>query len=116
MSLYQLQKLLYAVNRGGAEQAAYREEREALLARYELADEERAALREPDIGLLYVLGVNPQILMHFAAALGIDWFDYVARMQCGLAQHGPVRAGPCAALTAPPTGGAPPARCAGTAS
>jgi hypothetical protein len=94
MSLYQLQKLLYRLNRDAAMQAAFRADREALLASFELSDEERGALRESDIGLLYVLGVNAQILMHFAAFLGIEWFEYLERMRRGVAEHGPLRAGP----------------------
>ena len=45
------------------------------------------------IGLLYVLGVNGQILMHYAAFLGIAWFDYLDLMRDGIEHHGPVRAG-----------------------
>ena len=46
------------------------QEFESLLADYELTAEEQAALRDPDIGLLYVMGVNGQILMHYAALRG----------------------------------------------
>ena len=55
---------------------------------YDLSDEERAALKDGDIGKLYVLGVNGQILMHFAAHLGIEWFDYLERMRQGVAAYG----------------------------
>ena len=48
---------------------------------------------EGDIGLRYVLGVNGQILMHFAAFLQIPWFDYLDLMRKGVETHGPVRAG-----------------------
>jgi hypothetical protein len=64
-----------------------------LLADFDLTEEEATALREGDIGLLYVLGVNGQILMHYAAFLGIEWFDYLDLMREGIAKHGPVRAG-----------------------
>jgi hypothetical protein len=64
-----------------------------LLAEYDLTVEERRALAQADIGLLYVLGVNGQILMHFAAFNGIAWFDYLDMMRQGIADHGPVRAG-----------------------
>jgi hypothetical protein len=93
MSLYQLQKFLYVMNREPAVQARYETELTELLGAYDLTDEERAALAEGDIGLLYVLGVNGQILMHFAAFLGIAWFDYLDLMRKGVATHGPVRAG-----------------------
>lgn len=93
MSLYYLQKFLYELNREESAQARYREDLEALLAGFDLTDEEATALREGDIGLLYVLGVNGQILMHYAAFLGIEWFDYLDLMREGVARHGPVRAG-----------------------
>lgn len=93
MSLYQLQKFLYHLNRDEKLQAAFRQAPQTLLDDYHLDAEERAALLEGDIGLLYVLGVNGQILMHFAAYLGIEWFDYLERMREGVGNHGPVRAG-----------------------
>jgi hypothetical protein len=93
MSLYYLQKFLYELNRDESVQQQCKEDVDALLGDFELTDEERIALKEGDIGLLYVLGVNGQILMHFAAFLGIEWFDYLELMRQGIAKHGPVRAG-----------------------
>ncbi len=93
MSLYYLQKFLYELNRNESMQEKCREDIEACFDGFELSDEEKTALREGDIGLLYVLGVNGQILMHFAAFLGIEWFDYLDLMRKGVEQHGPVRAG-----------------------
>ena len=93
MSLYQLQKFLYVLNREPDTQATYREDLESLIKQYNLSEEEQAALRNGDIGLLYVLGVNGQILMHYAAFLDIEWFDYLDLMRAGIKKHGPVRAG-----------------------
>ena len=93
MSLYYLQKFLYVLNRDEDAQQSYRDDPDAVLAEYDLTDEERTALAEGDIGLLYVLGVNGQILMHYAAFLGIEWFDYLDMMRDGIDKHGPVRAG-----------------------
>ena len=101
MSLYQLQKFLYDLNRDPGVQAAYRAEPEALVARYELTPEERAALLAGDVGLIYVLGANGQLLMHFAALLGLSWPAYLQAMRDGVARHGPVRAGVYAMTTAP---------------
>jgi hypothetical protein len=97
MSLYQVQKLIYQLNRDPRLQSRYGSERDAVLAEYELTDEERRALVEPDIGLLYVLGVNGQLLMHFAALHKIEWTDYLGRMRQGLESHGMVREGVYAA-------------------
>lgn len=99
MSLYATQKFLYELNRSEALQAAYRADRRAVLEPYELTDDEIAALVEPDIGRLFHLGVNGQILMHFAALHQIDWQDYLQRMRDGIATHGPVREGVYAMTT-----------------
>ena len=93
MSLYNVQKFLYELNRSEAVQEAYRADRSGAIAGYELSDEEVGALIGPDIGLLYVLGVNGQILMHFAALHDIEWADYLQLMRDGIEAHGPVRAG-----------------------
>ncbi len=97
MSLYQVQKLIYQLNRDPKTQARYLAGCDAVLDEYELTDEERRALGAPDIGLLYVLGVNGQLLMHFAALHKIEWNDYLQRMRDGLAKHGQVREGVYAA-------------------
>ena len=93
MSLYQVQKFLYRLNRDAEAQAAYRADGTRAVAGYELEPDERRALVEADIGLLYHMGVNGQILMHFAAFCGIEWADYLQRMRDGIERHGPVRAG-----------------------
>ena len=100
MSLYGMQKFLYQLNRDPGVQRRYREEREALLAEYPLAAEERTAIQEGDLGLMYVLGTNGQLLMHFAAFLGVPWPEYIQAMRDGVAKHGPVRAGVYAMTTA----------------
>ena len=93
MSLYILSKLLFTLNRDAAAKAQFAAEPEAFVARFALEPEERAAVLEHDIGKLYVLGINGQILMHFAALCRIDWSDYLQRMRDGVKDHGPVRAG-----------------------
>ena len=93
MSLYQVQKLIYQLNRDPRTRERYAVERDAVLAEYDLTAEEQSALTKPDIGLLYVLGVNGQLLMHFAAAAGYAWDAYLDAMREGLRLHGPVREG-----------------------
>jgi hypothetical protein len=63
------------------------------LIEYSLTDEERGAIAAEDIGLLYVMGVNGQILMHYSALIGQQWDEYIASMRAGVQKHGPVRAG-----------------------
>lgn len=93
MSLYNLQKFLYELNRDESIQSQYKEDIDVLISKYTLTEEESDALREGDIGLLYVLGVNGQILMHYAAFLGVEWFDYLDKMREGINDHGAVRDG-----------------------
>ena len=93
MSLYGMQKFLYHLNRDPRVQQRFRDDQAALLAEYPLADDERGAIAQGDIGLIYVLGANGQLLMHFAAFLGMPWPDYLQAMRDGVAKHGPVRAG-----------------------
>lgn len=97
MSLYQVQKLIYELNRDPRTRERFTAGRDVVLAEYQLTDEEKSALTKPDIGLLYVLGVNGQLLMHFAALHKIEWPDYLERMRQGLRDHGQVREGVYAA-------------------
>ena len=59
----------------------------------EATEEEATAIKSPDIGLLYVLGVNGQLLMHYAALKGYAWNEYLDAMRDGVKRHGPVREG-----------------------
>ena len=93
MSLYYVQKLLYQLNRDPSVRKRFDADRGALLDDYELTGEERTAIESGDIGLLYVMGVNGQILMHYAALLGQPWDVYIKAMRDGVHKHGPVRAG-----------------------
>ena len=93
MSLYFVQKILYQINRDSHTRKRFDTNFDELLEEYELSNEEIEALRKPDIGLLYIMGVNGQILMHYAAHCAYEWNEYLETMRNGLAKHGPVRAG-----------------------
>jgi hypothetical protein len=93
MSLYYVQKLLYQLNRDPSVRRRFAEDRDGVLAEYRLTSAEREALAAGDIGLLYVMGVNGQLLMHYSALLGQSWDEYIAAMRAGVARHGPVREG-----------------------
>ena len=93
MSLYYVQKLIYELNRDPNTSKRFKEDMDSLLENYDLTDEELTAIRQPDIGLLYVLGVNGQILMHYAALWKMPWDEYIQAMRDGLKVHGPVRTG-----------------------
>lgn len=93
MSLYYTQKLLYDANRDPALRSRFLHDIESVLPAYDLSEEEREAFRRRDVGLLYVLGVNGQLLMHISAYWGMDHIAYRAAMREGVRRHGPVRAG-----------------------
>jgi hypothetical protein len=93
MSLYGVQKLIFQLNREPAMRQRYEQDFEGLLAEFELNEEELQAIRAPDIGLLYVMGVNGQLLMHYAALRGFEWSAYIEAMKEGERKYGPVRTG-----------------------
>ena len=93
MSLYYVQKLLYQLNRDPRVRARFESDLPGLLEEYDLTQDERRAIFEGDIGLLYVMGVNGQILMHYSALIGQSWDEYIAAMKEGVRRHGPVRQG-----------------------
>ena len=95
-----MQKFLFDFNRDHDVQERFHAELPELLRRYELTGEEHDAITSRDVGLLYVLGANGQLLMHYAALLGMPWPDYIGAMRAGVAKYGPVRAGIYAMTTA----------------
>ncbi len=88
-----MQKFFFDINRDPAVQRRFLADRGAVLDGYQLDAEERGGIIGGDIGLLYVLGANGQLLMHYAALLGMEWSAYISAMRDGVAKHGPVRAG-----------------------
>ena len=93
MSLYYVQKLIYNLNRDPNLVERFKLEIDSVLSEYELTHEELRAISKPDIGLLYVLGVNGQLLMHYAALWEFEWDEYIQAMKDGIKEHGDVRAG-----------------------
>ena len=93
MSLYYVQKLIYKLNRDPRLVERFKKDIESVLVEYELTEDELGAIRKPDIGLLYVLGVNGQLLMHYAALWEFEWDDYIQAMKNGLKEYGEVRGG-----------------------
>ncbi len=93
MSLYAVQKFIYQVNRDPGVKRRHEQDPQGLLDEYELTPQERRALSEPDLGYLYVMGVNGQLLMHFAALHGFEWNAYLEALKQGELRYGPVRTG-----------------------
>jgi len=93
MSLYYVQKLIYNLNRDPKLAEQFKSEIDVVLSNYDLCEEELIAIKKPDIGLLYVLGVNGQLLMHFAALNNFEWDEYIQAMKDGITAYGQVRTG-----------------------
>ena len=83
MSLYQLQKLIYDVNRNPERRDAFRADKAGFLARYELTAEEQAAVADVDVRKLYSYGVHPLLLRPFTLLHRVSNEDY-AKALAGL--------------------------------
>jgi hypothetical protein len=81
VSLYQVQKVLFAVNRDRQARTRFLDNRERLLADYELTAEERRALLDVDFHALYQMGVHSLLLGPLAATLGVTFPDYLAAIR-----------------------------------
>ena len=75
--------MLYQLNRGSAIREQFDADSAGLLKTFDLTHEEIEAIKAPDLGLLYVMGVNGQILVSYAALRGFAWPDYIAALQDG---------------------------------
>ncbi len=65
MSLYQLQKLIYHVNRDPAQRERYRQDPAAFIKGYELSEAESKADLTVDVRALYTMGVHSLLLRPF---------------------------------------------------
>jgi hypothetical protein len=77
MSLYEVQKLLFHVNREPKMFDRFLSEREKLIAEYRLTEKERRALLQTDFRCLYEMGVHSLLLGPVAATLGVSFPDYL---------------------------------------
>jgi len=83
MSLYQVQKLIYEVNRNPERREAYRAGSAVFVARYELTAEEQEAITQLNIRKLYQWGVHPLLLRPFTLLHRVSNEDY-AKALAGL--------------------------------
>lgn len=83
MSLYQLQKLIFEVNRNPRRREEYRKEPSAFASGYELTPQEKDAIANLDIRALYQLGVHPLLLRPFTLLHRVSNEDY-AKALAGL--------------------------------
>lgn len=76
MSLYQLQKLIYHVNRDPSQRERYRQDPAAFVQGYELSEEEKSAALNVDVRKLYTLGVHSLLLRPFSLLHKVSNEDY----------------------------------------
>jgi len=78
MSVYQVGRLVFDLNRQPPMVEEFQKNPEPFLERYRLSEEEQKAVRDKDILFLYELGVNPYLVMGMARLLKIENKDYAA--------------------------------------
>jgi hypothetical protein len=83
MSLYQLQKLIYHVNRHPSHRERYRQDPATFVRGYELSEEEATAALNLDVRKLYALGVHSLLLRPFTLLHKISNEEY-AKALAGL--------------------------------
>lgn len=76
MSSYQLQKLIYEVNRDPLRREEYRKDPGAFTTQFELTSAEKQAVATLDIRTLYQLGVHPLLLRPFTLLHRVSNEDY----------------------------------------
>jgi hypothetical protein len=81
MSLYQLQKLLYHVNRDAAQRERYRENPPSFIKHYDLTEEEAKAALNVDVRALYTMGVHSLLLKPFTLLNKVSNEDYVKALK-----------------------------------
>ena len=81
MSLYQLQKLIYHVNRDPARRERYRQDPAAFIKGYELTDGEVKAALTVDVRALYVMGVHSLLLRPFSLLHKVSNEDYAKALK-----------------------------------
>jgi aromatic-ring opening dioxygenase LigAB LigA subunit len=81
MSLYQLQKLIYHVNRDPAQRERYRQDPAAFITSYELTEEESMAALKVDLRTLYSMGVHSLLLRPFSLLHKVSNEDYAKALK-----------------------------------
>jgi len=81
MSLYQLQKLIYHVNRDGERRENYRQDAAVFADKYDLSDQERAAILKVDVRALYTMGVHSLLLRPFTLLNKVSNEDYARALK-----------------------------------
>jgi hypothetical protein len=81
MSLYQVQKLIYHVNRDAERRERYRQDANAFVKAYDLTEPEGAAILNVDVRALYTMGVHSLLLRPFTLLNKISNEDYAKALK-----------------------------------
>ena len=81
MSLYQVQKLLYQIHNQLDLRAQFNAAPAPVMADYKLSEEEKRALLDKDMGVLFRMGVNPWLLLQYANITGVNTPDYLRQIR-----------------------------------
>jgi len=81
MSLYQLQKLIYHVNRDAERRERFRQDAAAFIKGYELSEAEAQAVLNVDTRTLYTLGVHSLLLRPFTLLHRVSNEDYAKALK-----------------------------------
>ena len=81
MSLYQVQKLIYHVNRDAERRERYRENANAFVKSYDLTAQESAAVLNLDVRALYTMGVHSLLLRPFTLLNKVSNEDYAKALK-----------------------------------
>jgi hypothetical protein len=81
VSLYQLQKLIYHVNRDPAARERYRRDPKVFVQDYELSEQEAAAVLAVDVRSLYSFGVHSLLLRPFTLINKVSNEDYARALK-----------------------------------
>ncbi len=84
---YWLSKLCFDLQ-DPARVAEYRRDRDAVLSRYPLKPEVRAAVLADDVGFMARL-TNPYLLRYYFAATGMPDAEFIARLRAGVSNADP---------------------------
>lgn len=79
--MFELQQALWSLRRDPALPERLRQDPDAVLAPYDLDDEDRAALRTGDFKALYEKGANPYLLYFYALQAGVERSAYYANIR-----------------------------------
>jgi hypothetical protein len=71
MSVYQVNRLIYAMKMDGSLAERFRSDRATLLSEWELTDDERNALDQLDFDRLRQAGVVPNLLLRLTSIAGL---------------------------------------------